>query len=82
MNSHLRSPLDHERRVALDREIAGFLDDARGAQDERCAFELAAIASWTRGNRSPRTGGKNEWPPMNADENKMLSAFFCVHRRP
>ena len=48
VNSLLRFALDLERRVALDREIARFFDDARPARDEQRAFESAAIASWTR----------------------------------
>ena len=67
MNSHLRCALDFERRAALDQEVAGFFEDARGAQDEPCAFELAAIASWTRGNRSPRTREKKR---VAADERR------------
>ena len=48
VNSLLRFALDLERRAALDREIAGFFEDAPLARDERRAFESAAIASWTR----------------------------------
>ena len=48
VNSLLRFALDLERRAALDREIAGFFDDALPARDERRAFESAAIGSWTR----------------------------------
>jgi Arc/MetJ family transcription regulator len=48
VNSLLRFALDLETRVALDREIARFFDDAPPARDERRAFESAAIASWTR----------------------------------
>jgi hypothetical protein len=48
VNSLLRFALDLETRVALDREIARFFDDAHPARDERRAFESAAIASWTR----------------------------------
>ena len=48
VNSLLRFALDLERRAALDREIAGFFDDAPPVREERRAFESAAIASWTR----------------------------------
>jgi Arc/MetJ family transcription regulator len=48
VNSLLRFALDLEKRLALDREIAGFFADAPRAGDERSAFESAAIASWTR----------------------------------
>jgi Arc/MetJ family transcription regulator len=48
VNSLLRFALNLERRVALDREIAKFFEDAPSARDERHAFESAAIASWTR----------------------------------
>ena len=48
VNGLLRFALNLERRVALDREIARFFDDAPVARNERRAFESAAIASWTR----------------------------------
>ena len=48
VNGLLRFALDLERRAALDREIAGFFDDARSVRDETRPFEAAAIAAWTR----------------------------------
>lgn len=48
VNNLLRFALDLEKRVALDREIARFFEDAPPTRDERRAFESAAIESWTR----------------------------------
>jgi hypothetical protein len=48
VNRLLRSALDLEKRLAMERDTAGFFASNHDDRAERRAFESASLASWAR----------------------------------